>query len=119
MQLAHGASGNGGAGGSGMTGGQVVPGVVGDIVSSGGVVDAKEGNGAAGGGVGEFDTDVVAVYFLSPVCDAVGVDLATKDTNRRREVDMGGDIVDDAGTGGLALGVNVSVGGRNGIARLL
>jgi len=76
-----------------LAGDEVVVGVVGNVVSSARLVDLEQVDAAAVGT--DFDAHLVAVNCAGPVGDAVGVDLATKDADRRREGVMGsnGDAV--------------------------
>lgn len=69
-----------GAAGSGLLGGRVtgveiVPGIVADVVGAFGLIDAEEVDGAVL--VGEGDADVCAVDRLGPVGDAISVDLGS------------------------------------------
>jgi hypothetical protein len=63
---------------------EVVVGVVGDIMGAARLVDLEQVDAAAVGA--DLDAHVVAVNGAGPVGDTVGVDLATKNTNRGREV---------------------------------
>lgn len=83
---------------------KVVPGIVGDVVSTAGGVDLEEIDGAAL--VGDLDADVVAVNGTGPVGDAVGVDLAAKNSNAAGVLVVGS----DAGRAGLTTGERA---GRN------
>ncbi|CRK42039.1 hypothetical protein BN1723_005238 [Verticillium longisporum] len=84
----------GGVGGGG-TKGEVVPGIVGDVMGAGRGVDAQQVEAAAA--VGDLDAEVVAARSARPVGDTVGIDLAAKDADGRRVLVVGGD-------GGRALG---------------
>lgn len=69
--------------------GEVVPGIVGDVVGTTRLVDAEEVEGTAL--VGDLDADVVAADGTRPVGDAVGVDLATDNTNAAGVFNVGSD----------------------------
>lgn len=62
-----------------LAGAEVVPGVVGDVVGTAGLVDAEQVDVALA--VGDLDADVVAADGVGPVGDAVGVDLAAKNAD--------------------------------------
>lgn len=74
---------------------QVVPGIVADVVGTAGLVDAQKVDRAVA--VGNLDAKVVAVDGAGPVGDAVGVDVAAENADRRRvavvrsDRDTGGD----------------------------
>jgi hypothetical protein len=86
--------------GGALAGDEVVVGVVGDVVGSAGLVDLEQVDAAAVGA--DFDAHVVAVNGAGPVSDAVGVDLATENTDRGRELGVGsnGDAVATLGGNG-------------------
>ena len=71
----------------GNTKGKPVPSTIGDIMRTGGGVDAKEMKAATT--IADLDTDVVAVGGSGPVCDVISVDLATKYTDGGRVLLMG------------------------------
>ena len=83
--------------------GEVVPGVVGDVVGAGGRVDAQQVHGAAG--VRDLDADVVAVDGAGPVGDAVRVDLAAEDADGGGVLGVRGDA------GGAGVGAARGDGG--------
>lgn len=85
--------------------GKVVPGIVGDIVGTTGLVDLEEVDAAAT--VGNLDTDVVAAHAARPVGNSVGVDLATQDTDGRGVLLVGSDA---DGTRSTALELSRSSG---------
>ena len=62
--------------------GEIIPGIIADIVSALGLIDAQQLDLAAA--VREGDADVVAVNRAGPVGDAVRVDFATENTDRGR-----------------------------------
>ena len=66
----------------GLAGDEVVVGVVGDVVCATGSVNLEEVDTAAVGR--DANAHLVAANSAGPVGDAVGIDLATKYTNRRR-----------------------------------
>lgn len=69
--------------------GEVVPGIVGDVVGTAGLVNLEEVEAAAA--VGDLDTDVVAVDTHGPVGNTVGIDLAAEDTDGGGVLVVGGD----------------------------
>lgn len=73
----------GGLFGGRVTGVEIVPGIVTDVVGAFGLIDAEEVEGAVL--VGEGDADVCAVDRVGPVGDAISVDLASQDAYRRRK----------------------------------
>jgi hypothetical protein len=72
-----------------LAGDEVVVGVVRDIEGSAGLVDLEQVDATAVGV--DLDAHVVAANGAGPVGDAVGVDLATKNTDRGRELGVGSD----------------------------
>lgn len=93
--------------------GKIVPGIVADVVSALGLVDAQELDLAVA--VREGDAKVVAVDRAGPVGDAVGVDFATEDADRggvavvrggpdcgRGSMGRGGAVENKEGEGGQA-----------------
>jgi len=62
-----------------VTGHEVVPGVVRNVVRAAGLVDVQESHGAIA--VADFDAHAAAAWETWPVGDAVGVDLATENAN--------------------------------------
>lgn len=82
--------------GGALAGSQVDVGVIADVVGTAGSVDVKEVHFAAVGG--DFDADTVATRELREVGDAVGIDVAAKDTDRGGVLVVGSDR--DARSGG-------------------
>jgi hypothetical protein len=89
--------------------GEVVPGIVGDVVGTAGLVDPEEVDAAAA--VGDLNADVVAADAARPVGNAVGVDLATQDTDGRGVLLVGSDA---DGAGGAALELSRGSGDDGG-----
>jgi hypothetical protein len=65
--------------GCGLAEDELVPGIVGDVISATGGIDLQDIEGAAL--VGELDANVVAVDSAGPVGDTVGVDVATENSD--------------------------------------
>jgi hypothetical protein len=65
--------------GSRLAGLQVGPGIVADVVSASGLVDAKQVDGTAF--VAQLDANVIAVDRARPVGNTIGVDLTSQDTD--------------------------------------
>lgn len=68
---------------------ELVPGIVGDVEGSAGLVDLEDVEAAAL--ISELDADVVAVDGAGPVGNTVGVDVAADDADGRRVLLVGGD----------------------------
>lgn len=90
---------------------KVVPGIVGNVEGTARLVDAEQVDAAVA--VGDFNADVVAADGVGPVGNAVNVNLATKDTDGRRE----GVVGRNAGGAGLAGIPDRNGGGRDQAGR--
>jgi hypothetical protein len=96
---------------------KVVPGIVGDVVSTTGRVNLEEIDGAAL--VGDLDADVVAVNGTGPVGNAVGVDLAAENSDAAGVLVVGSDagrarVASGKGTGRDQSGRSSEEGGELG-----
>jgi len=97
--LGRNAATHGGVVSSRLAGVEVVPGVVADVVGTTRRIDLEEVDRATI--CADLDADAVASGRHGPVGDAVGVDVASKDTDRRRIFVMGSDgDTSGAGNGG-------------------
>lgn len=90
---------------------EVVPGIVADVVGAARGVDAQQVQLAVL--VGQRDAEVGAVDGAGPVGDAVGVDLAAEDADRRRVAVVGGGP-DGAAVAGAAFQQRFAGGRRCG-----
>jgi hypothetical protein len=80
------AAAHGGVDGGVLASDKSVPGIVAHVIGTSGLIDAQQVERAAL--MADFDTHIVASNAHRPVGNAVGVDLASKNTDRARVLNM-------------------------------